>query len=237
MIEWVLLVVILCSVIQSVFGMGILVFGTPSLLLLGFGFTETLGTLLPASIAISALQLTRHRRPERGLSPDLWYFCVPMIGIGLALAVFGADDLPISKFVGAVLVASVIVLAVRPTRKFLTSAVRRHSRPCHAAMGLIHGVSNMGGSLLSVYAASVGGDKQETRYIVAYYYLVFGLCQLAALLITARLELSYNLTTALISAGVYLVLGNRVFRTTPEPAYKSLFMAFMAAYGAALLIA
>ena len=235
--EWVIIVVVLCSVIQSVFGMGILVFGTPSLLLLGFGFTETLGILLPASIAISALQLYRHRRPDRGISPDLWVFCVPMIGVGLGLAMFGADDLPIGKFIGAVLVASVIVLAVRPTRDLLTAAVGRHSKPYHAAMGLIHGVSNMGGSLLSVYAASVGGDKQETRYIVAYYYLVFGLWQLAALLVTARLELSTNLTTALISAAIYLILGNRVFQNTPAPAYKSLFMAFMAAYGAALLIA
>lgn len=237
MIEWVLLVVILCSVIQSVFGMGILVFGTPTLLLMGLGFTETLGYLLPASIAISAAQLCGRQKPARGLSPDLWRYCVPMIGIGLALTLFGADGLPIRKIVGFILILSVVTIAARPTRAFLLAAVEHHSALYHGVMGFVHGLSNMGGSMLSVYAAGVGGDKEKTRYIVAYYYLVFGLCQLAALLVTGQLELSTNLATPVLSVGVYLMLGNRMFKTASEPVYKALFAAFMAIYGAVLLVA
>ena len=44
------------SVVQSVFGVGLLVFGTPTLLLAGYSFEETLAYLLPCSMAISALQ-------------------------------------------------------------------------------------------------------------------------------------------------------------------------------------
>ncbi len=237
MIEWVVLVVILCSVIQSVFGVGILLFGTPTLLLMGLGFTESLGYLLPASIAISALQLRGGRKPARGLSPDLWRYCVPMIGIGLALTLFGAGGLPIRKIVGFILILSVVAIAARPARAFLMQAVERHSALYHSVMGLVHGLSNMGGAMLAVYAAGAGGDREQTRYLAAHYYLVFGLCQLAALAVTGRLELSYNLATPVLSVGIYLLLGNRIFKTASEPVYKALFTAFMAFYGAVLLVA
>ena len=237
MIEWVLLVVIVCSVIQSVFGMGLLVFGTPSLLLMGLGFTESLGYLLPASIAISAVQVCGCKRPPHAISPNLWYLCVPMIGAGLDLSIFTSGELPINRVVGVILILSVAGVVVHRLRRVLLSAVERYSWPYHAAMGFIHGLSNMGGSLLSIYVASLNLDKSDTRYVVAYYYLVFSVWQVVILLATGRLDYSYNLITPVISVAVYLGLGNRVFRTASEPAYKSLFAVFMAAYGTALLVA
>ena len=115
MIEWVLLVVAVCSVIQSVFGMGLLVFGTPSLLLLGLGFTESLGYLLPASIALSAIQVRRSRRLDL-ISPNLWFFCVPMIGAGLALSIFVSGEIPINRVVGVILILAVVSIVVRRIR-------------------------------------------------------------------------------------------------------------------------
>ncbi len=237
MIEWVLLVVIVCSVIQSVFGMGLLVFGTPSLLLMGLGFTESLGYVLPASIALSAIQVYDCERPSHGISPNLWYFCVPMIGAGLASTIFMSGELPINRVIGVILILSVVSIVVHRLRQSLLLAMKRYSWPFHAAMGLIHGLSNMGGSLLSIYAASLDGNKSEMRYVVAYYYLVFSIWQVVILLVTGRLDFSFNLVTPIISVGVYLGVGNRVFKMASEPAYKSLFTAFMAAYGTALLVA
>jgi len=83
---------------------------------------------------------------------------------------------------------------------------------------------------------SMSDNKSDTRYVVAYYYLVFSAWQILLLLIAGQLDFSYNLVTPVISVAVYLVLGKRAFRSASEPAYRSLFMAFMAAYGTALLI-
>jgi uncharacterized protein len=49
--------VLVLAAIQSVYGVGLLVFGTPVLLLLGLPFPEVLAYLLPCSIAISTLQV------------------------------------------------------------------------------------------------------------------------------------------------------------------------------------
>ena len=56
----ILLAVVVTSVIQSIFGVGVLLFGTPILLLLGYEFIYALTILLPISIAINSLQILRH---------------------------------------------------------------------------------------------------------------------------------------------------------------------------------
>ena len=56
----ILLTVIVTSVVQSIFGVGVLLFGTPLLLLLGYDFLDALITLLPISIAINSFQILKH---------------------------------------------------------------------------------------------------------------------------------------------------------------------------------
>ena len=52
-----LVVVIVCTVIQSIFGVGILVFGTPILLSLDYNLMTSLGILLPSSLLVSVIQI------------------------------------------------------------------------------------------------------------------------------------------------------------------------------------
>ncbi len=52
----VILVVAFFSIVQSLFGVGLLVFGTPTFLLLGASYVESVGYLLPSSLLLSALQ-------------------------------------------------------------------------------------------------------------------------------------------------------------------------------------
>ena len=53
-----LLVVFVFAIVQSVVGVGLLVFGTPTLMLLGYGFEQTLAIVLPASLCVSAIQVS-----------------------------------------------------------------------------------------------------------------------------------------------------------------------------------
>ncbi len=48
-------------IFQSLFGVGLLLFGTPIFLLLGNNFESTLILILPVSITISLLQLIYHK--------------------------------------------------------------------------------------------------------------------------------------------------------------------------------
>ena len=53
------LVILLTAFIQSIFGTGVLLFGTPILLIIGYDFFFVLSVLLPPSILINFLQLKK----------------------------------------------------------------------------------------------------------------------------------------------------------------------------------
>lgn len=48
-------------------------------------------------------------------------------------------------------------------------------------MGAVHGLTNMGGALLALYASSTQEGKLEIRTTISRYYLAFGLIQLSTL--------------------------------------------------------
>jgi hypothetical protein len=56
----ILLTVVVTSTIQSLFGVGVLLFGTPLLLLLRYDFINALIVLLPISVSINLLQIIKH---------------------------------------------------------------------------------------------------------------------------------------------------------------------------------
>ena len=53
----ILIIIVILAFIQSIFGVGLLVFGTPILLILNYDFFSILGILLPSSLIISLLQI------------------------------------------------------------------------------------------------------------------------------------------------------------------------------------
>ena len=66
MISFFEIIIILALItIQSIFGVGLLLFGTPSFLLLGYDFANTINILMPVSITISALQFFKSKISDR----------------------------------------------------------------------------------------------------------------------------------------------------------------------------
>jgi len=77
----ILLTVIFTAAIQSMFGTGVLLFGTPLLLLYGYDFQFALTILLPTSILINLLQLINKYKNIEIQFIRSWFY-------GLSLALF-----------------------------------------------------------------------------------------------------------------------------------------------------
>ena len=76
--------ILFTSVLQSIFGTGILLFGTPVLLMLGNNFQTTLTILLPASILVNCFQLMNNlKNIDQHFYKNLILFCLPGIFITL----------------------------------------------------------------------------------------------------------------------------------------------------------
>ena len=56
-IHYLVIIIAVFSIVQSIFGVGLLLFGTPTLLLLEYSYSETLWLLLPCSVTISLIQV------------------------------------------------------------------------------------------------------------------------------------------------------------------------------------
>lgn len=231
------LVIALFAIIQSVFGMGLLVFGTPTLLMLGYDFSSVLGLLLPSSILISLTQVittssVTFQRRERLNMLICALFVVLSLGLLLRLNI----KINIDILVGAVLIFSALVRFSATLLEKMKYMLSRHERLFIAIMGGVHGVTNMGGALLALYASSINREKLKIRTAISRYYLLFGLIQLVTLAIFKWSALSFRgFAAAPLALLVYLALGNILFKKASAPAYDKLMTSFITLYGVVIL--
>ncbi|CAI0812820.1 TSUP family transporter [Serratia ficaria] len=231
------LVIALFAVIQSVFGMGILVFGTPTLLMLGFDFSSVLGLLLPSSVLISLTQAIGARQLAfPGREKINMLICAFFVVLALSLVLHLELKINIDLLVGAILLFSALMRFRPALQNRVQSYLSRHQRSYIVIMGLVHGVTNMGGALLALYASAGHREKLAIRTTVSGYYLMFGVIQLTTLAIFKWQALSFSgFAAAPLALLVYLAVGNLLFKKASAPVYEKMVTYFITFYGVVVL--
>jgi uncharacterized protein len=231
-----LLFVFCFSIIQSIIGIGLLVFGTPTFLLLGYSFEATLTYLLPASIGISSLQIMNEKKHIK-LRKDFLIFTVPFIMLGLFIALTKPIDFNL-KHIISILLLLTGTLRLFPTlqdtiKRFLKSNMKIYM----IILGAIHGVSNMGGGLLTILASTLFNNKNEIRVNIAYGYLIFALTQITVLAFySPHLFSWFSVIFPVISISTYTLIGNIVYKKASEVSFRNLITIFTFAYGIVLFV-
>lgn len=232
----ILLTVVATSVVQSVFGVGVLLFGTPLLLLLGYGFVDTLGVLLPVSIAISALQVLRHYQDiDTGFYKNVLVYSIPLVVLFL-LAVTTVK-INLSLVIGGLLILVALKSFSTAIERALQSIVK-YEKIYLMAMGLVHGVSNLGGSMLTAIIFSKHYPKNKTRVTAAASYATLALCQLATLLmIGSEFAVSFADRISFIQVAVvmFLLTEEMLYKGIDNEKYGKLFALFLLASGILLI--
>jgi uncharacterized protein len=179
-IEPILILIILTSLVQSVIGVGILVIGTPFLLILDFHITDVIANLLPLSILTNFINLilqnkSFYKNKDKILTRlnFFFFYCVPSILIGTAILKIIDDQISLNFFVGLVILIS-IFLKMTQNLKFLKDS----NRFFMFLIGLIHGLTNSGGTLLSVSLINQEENNQVTRINIHFFYFLLASVQL-----------------------------------------------------------
>jgi uncharacterized membrane protein YfcA len=182
MIELYYLAIIIAvfSAIQSIFGVGLLLFGTPTLLLLGYSYSETLWLLLPCSVTISFIQVINNYNLIEAKRRAI-YLVVPTLIIGLALVINYANGINITRIVGVLLLLIGAIKLSKSLQSFLSSMARKYIYTYYIAIGIVHGVSNMGGGPLSILMSTIYSKKEIIRANIAFIYLILAVFQLLVL--------------------------------------------------------
>jgi hypothetical protein len=234
------LVVVALAATQSVFGVGLLVFGTPILLLLGLPFAEVLTYLLPSSIAISALQVWEGGgiRPLEPIRKKFLTFTAPGVLVGTVVILGVGSTLQIKPIVGAMLVVTALLRAVAPLRRALEGFIRRHTSPLLVGLGLLHGLSNLGGGVLTVIVGSVEEGKRDIRRHIAFAYGLMASVQLVVVFVTTSVSPVWSLWLLLpvLAVATYFLVGRRLFEWAPQERYQMALTGLILAFGVVLLL-
>jgi uncharacterized membrane protein YfcA len=208
-------------IIQSIFGVGLLLFGTPSFLLLGYDFANTINILMPISILVSFIQFFRSKVKDKEFIFNYNLFCLPFLVLFLFFALNYKTIIDFKLFVALLLIfSSVLILNKRKFSKFKNKFFQL-KKLILIFIGCIHGLTNMGGSFLSIYSTIISKNKKEfTRYYVSYGYLIMGVMQYFIVLFLSfeNLEFSKMYYTAIVLV-IYLP-AQKIFKNINDKSFS-----------------
>lgn len=165
----------LIIVLQSSIGVGILVLGTPFLLILDYTIIEIFFILLPISIITSLINIIiikfQKKSAENTMSKDFIKFfliCIPSIVIGLFILKNFQNYINFNLLVSIVIILSIFLVVLQNKIKFKINFFRKSIL---VVVGIVHGLTNSGGTLMSL-ALSSKNKKNFARYYITFFYLI-----------------------------------------------------------------
>lgn len=229
--------IFLFAILQSIFGIGILFFGTPTLLLLGFPFAETLSVLLPASLAVSLFQVIGIGVPERDQVRMYVLWCLLPLAIALFSSLALGWDVELESGIAAILLIYVLIRLSPRMEAVLRDTVCKLPQAWLVAIGTVHGLSNLGGGLLAIFAASRFEEKREVRGNIAFCYMCFATIQLTTLAylrpdVMQFMQLGY----AGLAIVVFIIVDRLVFGTIVNPVFDRILTCVMGCYSALIFL-
>lgn len=219
------------SFVQSVFGVGLLIFGTPTLLLYGYSYEDTLQLLLPSSLVISTIQVYWSKEHLDDVKNTI-SIVVPSLVVGLMFILYFENSIDIKRVVGGFLIIIWMIRSSELLRGMLLTLINRHKYIYISVMGFIHGLSNMGGGLLTNLMLSLHHNKNQVRVNIAMVYMVFASSQLIVLFMMSRFDqLETSLLLIVVSISSYLLFGRYVANKINDRSYHFIISTIILAFG------
>ena len=231
-----IILITILIIIQSIFGVGLLLFGTPSFLVLGYDFANTINILMPVSITISALQFFKSKVKDRVFIAEYNIFCVPFLIIFLFLALKFKNLFDFKLLVALLLVISSILILNKKNFSSFTKIFLKLKKIILIGIGSIHGLTNMGGSFLAIYSTLVSENvKEVTRYYICYGYLIMGLFQYSMVLLIGYENLNFSKLYYLLIALLIYFPTQKIFKNIDDGKFSKYMNIIALAYGLLIL--
>jgi len=214
-----------------------LLFGTPLLMLQGYDFFQAVIVLLPISLLINLSQIAKdHKSVDIAFYKKIIVYTIPFIVI--FLAVLNETKINIGLLISVLLLLVAAKDFSARVNNFI-SLVVRHERSYFILMGIVHGLTNLGGPLLTVAVHSKGYEKRTTRATVAVSYATFATFQIVTLFFS-NFDIHIKLSTIALSMSVgltmFIVTEKVVYANIDAENYRRLFAAFIFISGALLFV-
>lgn len=204
-------IIIILSIIQSVFGIGLLIIGTPLLLILNYDFFNSLNILLPCSILISILQISNSRF-IKNTNKKIIFLSLPLIVFGIFIIFYYKLYINFKIFIGFGILC-VLGIKFILNKDLISHIIKKNKKIIFMFIGLFHGLTNAGGSLMSLYFQElIKKNKIKLQSYIAFSYFFFATTQYLFLNIFSN-KIIFNATNIellMLSAASYMI-GKKIF--------------------------
>ena len=232
-----LIIIFALIAVQSIFGVGLLLFGTPSLLLLGYDFANTLNILIPVSITISAVQFFKSKVKDRIFIKDYNIFCIPFLIIFLFIALKFNYLFDFRFLVALLLIFSSVLILNKKKFSSFKQMIFKIKNLILIVIGLIHGLTNMGGSFLAIYSTLISKSiKEVTRYYISYGYLIMGTIQYLMVLFLSYDLLTFNKIYYVFLALIIYFPTQKIFKKLNDRKFSKYLNFIALIYGLSILV-
>ena len=224
------LITFLLVVFQSIVGVGVLVLGTPLLLILNYNIIEIMNLLLPISILTSLfnyLYLKFNKKKfkinlDKDIKKNFILICFPGITIGLILT---REFYEYINF--EILVSLFIFLSLLIKWKFeliINSLPLLTKKIILIVISIVHGLTNSGGTLLTIFFTAFNKNKKnQSRYSITFYYLILVAIQYLVFLTIFKKELTLDYQYQIILIIFFAVFfGNVIVKMINKKFFKIL---------------
>ena len=232
----ILITVAVTSFIQSIFGVGILLLGTPLLMLQGYNFLQSVIVLLPISLLINLFQIFKdHSTIDLDFYKKILIYTTPFIVIFLIFINMAKINMSILIGVILLLVAAKD-FSIRANK--MVNLLVRYEKSYLIIMGIVHGLTNLGGSLLTVVVHAKDYEKRMIRATIAASYATFATFQIVTLLVSGfviDIELSMIVLSLSVGLTIFIATEKMIFAYINAEAYRKLFSGFIFLSGLLLI--
>ena len=237
---WLLaMVVVLAAAMQSLFGLGVLFLGTPLLLLLGYPMMSLLSLLLPISLSISLLQIARGwKHVQWTLVWKFVLFALPSVALGSFLL----RSITVWSMLPVCIAAYLLFVAIGFYFNAFPKLVARWTRNQALylfATGLLHGLTNLGGPLLSSFVVTKYPNKHQSRATIAMCYGLLVSVQCISLYPSLKAVSTSNtnlFSLIALALAVYFLFDKWVFQRLSNEKFKQIFGPILVLMSALLLL-
>ena len=232
-----IIIILVLITIQSIFGVGLLLFGTPSFLLLGYDFANTINILMPVSITISALQFFKSKVSDRNFIKEYNLFCLPFLILFLVMALKFKHLLDFKILVAFLLIFSSILILNKRRFSSFKKIFFNSKKYILIGMGCVHGLTNMGGSFLAIYSTLISKNiKEVARYYISYGYLIMGILQFITVLFISIKILDFNKLYYVFLAVMIYFPTQKIFKNINDKKFSKYINLIALTYGILILV-
>ena len=226
-------------IIQTIVGVGVLVVGTPILLLLNYNIIEIMSLLLPISILTSFLNITLFSMYKISTVDHKKYkyffiICIPGIFTGLKLLEAYKEMINFELFVSLIILLSLFFKL--KTKKKIINLSNIKKKIIILITGIVHGLTNSGGTILALFISSSLKNRNKVNFEISLFYFLLACVQFFIFIFLFYSEYKTDLFFEMIVITLISVYVGNILNKMFSDEYFHLFLNLIVFFSAISLI-